>query len=126
MPPSTPRRICRPIWLPTVRAARLAMVSTIPWRRLVPVCPSGGAAPRHPFDGAHEPPRQPEFCQLTNGSLPEGLIRPVPRVSLQLSLQLRGEATRIRKVSHEGHLAPCWRDGRRRLPQRRRTFLENN
>ena len=36
MPPSTPRRICRPSWLPTVRAACLAMVSTMPWRRLVP------------------------------------------------------------------------------------------
>src|SRR5690606_29231026 len=34
--PITPRRICRPIWLPTVRALCFAMVSTIPWRRLVP------------------------------------------------------------------------------------------
>src|SRR5918994_7590471 len=36
IPPSTPRRICRPIWLPTVRAACLAIVSTMPWRRFVP------------------------------------------------------------------------------------------
>ena len=35
-PPSTPRRIWRPSWLPTVRAACLAIVSTMPWRRLVP------------------------------------------------------------------------------------------
>src|SRR3546814_16904274 len=36
MPPSRPRRISRPIWLPTVRAVCLAMVSIMPWRRLVP------------------------------------------------------------------------------------------
>src|SRR5215203_984669 len=36
IPPSTPRNICRPSWLPTVRAVCLAIVSTMPWRRFVP------------------------------------------------------------------------------------------
>ena len=35
IPPSSPLRICWPIWLPTVRAACLAIVSTIPCRRFV-------------------------------------------------------------------------------------------
>ena len=36
MPPSTPRRIRRPTSLPTVRAACLAMASSMPCRRFVP------------------------------------------------------------------------------------------
>ena len=47
MPPSTPRRIWRPTSLPTVRAACLAIASTMPWRRLVPQNRSP-MAPPHP------------------------------------------------------------------------------
>src|SRR6266478_7276763 len=46
IPPSTPRRIWRPIWLPTVRAACLAMASTMPWRRFVPQRMSLTCVPR--------------------------------------------------------------------------------
>src|SRR5690606_11996943 len=53
MPPSTPRRICRPTWLPIVRAVCLAMVSIMPWRRLVPNSVSRTTSPK---------PRSPSSC----------------------------------------------------------------
>src|SRR6185369_7746821 len=45
MPPSTPRRIWRPIPLLMVRAACFAMVSARPWRRFVPHRKSLNAPP---------------------------------------------------------------------------------
>ena len=80
MPPSTPRRICRPTWLPIVRAACLAIDSTMPWRRLVPkhhivASPAPGprrparARPWRPMRARRGPRRQCRACEHFRGGI---------------------------------------------------------
>ena len=133
IPPSTPRRICRPTWLPIVRAVCLAMVSIMPWRRLVPNSASLTASPKPPPWSCCAAPAPRRACRRRRRAHPRPRgARPVFRRGFAVDglVVLRADRTagahlRALGIGDRAHAAARRRD-QRLLHRHRHALVEQH